>query len=290
MRIFRSIVSTGSFAGAARVARTTPTWVSKQLAQLEDHLGTQLLHRNTRGLSLSEAGRLYLERCERILEEVDGAEHLLNSWRTVPRGPVRISAPMAFGLVRLSPLFAPFAVKYPEVELDVVLNDRVVDLVEEGFDLGIRVFRRPLDDSTLTVRRIGGGRRVVCAAPSYLAVHGRPTHPRDLEDHVCLRYGKQMPGYWEFDGPDGRVGVKVGGPLIVNNSLAIRHAVTSGLGIALVKDFIVAKELAEHALEVLLEDYPPNGYSIFVVSPPSRYETPRVRAVTDFLVEALGAG
>ncbi|WXA85055.1 LysR family transcriptional regulator [Pendulispora rubella] len=280
----------GSIVSAARAAKTTSTSVSKQLAQLEEHLGTQLIHRNTRHLSLTEAGRLYLERCERILDDVDGAECFLSGLRTVPRGPLRISAPVAFGLLRLSPILAQFVVKYPEIELDVVLDDRVLDLVEEGFDLGIRVFRRPLHDSTLTVRRIGGGKRVVCAAPSYLHAHGKPKHPRDLENHVCLRYGKQVPGFWEFDGPDGRICVKVRGPLVVNNCISIRDAVKSGIGIALVNDFIVAKELAEHEFEVLLEDHPPSGYNVYLVSPPSRYETPRVRAFSDHVIKSLDLG
>ncbi|WP_394846918.1 LysR substrate-binding domain-containing protein [Pendulispora brunnea] len=288
MRTFRSVITTGSFAAAARSAQVTTASISKQVSQLEEHLGSQLLNRTTRRLSLTDAGRIYLEHCERILDEVDEAERSLNNLHAEPRGRLRIAVPMSFGLLRIAPLLAPFALRYPEIELDVALNDRVVDLVEEGFDLAIRIFARPLEDSALIMRRIGGGKRVVCAAPAYLRARGTPKHPQDLEAHDCLRYALHAaPAVWEFDGPHGQVSVKIRGPLLTNNSIAIRDATVGGLGIALVPDFIVTKELAEKRVKPLLERYSASGYGIFMVAPPSRYVAPKVRAFAEFLTEAL---
>jgi DNA-binding transcriptional LysR family regulator len=287
MRAFRAVASAGSFAGAARSLSITTAWVSKLVSQLEAHLGAQLLARTTRRLSLTDAGRLYLERCERLLDDLDEAERSIGDLQSSPRGRLRVSAPMSFGLLRLAPILPAFCARYPDVELDVTLNDRVVDLIEEGLDVAIRVGDK-LDDSTLTVRRIGAGDRVVCASARYLRAHGTPRHPRDLERHACLRYGLHAsPSEWAFDGPDGRVTVRVRGPIQINNSIALRDAARAGTGVLLTPDFVVAGDLNDGSLRRVLEAWKPSGYGVFAVSPPTRFATPKARAFIDFVAEAI---
>lgn len=165
---------------------------------------------------------MYLERCERLLDDLEEAERSVGHLQASPRGRLRVSAPMSFGLLRLAPLLPGFCDRFPDVELDVTLNDRVIDLLEEGVDVAIRIGEK-LDDSTPTVRKIGSGERIVCASPDYLRARGTPRHPLDLARHPCLRYGlHDSPGEWAFTGPEGSATVHVRGPLQVNNSIALQ--------------------------------------------------------------------
>lgn len=287
MRAFREVAAHGSFAAAARSLSVTTAWVSKLVAQLEEHLGARLLVRTTRRLALTEAGRLYLERCERVLGDLQEAESVVSDLHKAPRGKLRIAAPMSFGLLKLAPLFPQFAKRYPEVELDVVLSDRVVDLIEEGFDIAVRIAEK-LQDSTLTVRKVGGGERIVVAAPRYLRKHGTPQHPSELSDHQCLRYAlHREPSDWRFQGADGLCKVRVRGPLQVNNSIALREAAVSGLGIMLTPDFVVNEQLLNKQLTRVLPRFTPSSYGVFAVAPATRYATPKARAFIDYLVRAL---
>jgi DNA-binding transcriptional LysR family regulator len=289
MHAFRAVVATGSFAGAAKTLGITTAWTSKQVSMLEQHLNAQLINRSTRRLSITDLGRVYLARCDSILADLEDAENSLGVLQASPRGRMRMTVPMSFGLLRVAPLLAAFCRRYPDVELDVAFNDRVADLLNEDFDLAIRIAAR-LDDSTLSVRKLSSGKRVVCASPDYLRARGTPEHPTDLERHACLRYALHAaPGTWELMGPGGPITIRTSGPLQVNNSLAIRDALLGGLGIAIVPDFIVAAELESGRLQPLLSDYPPSGYGIFAVSPPSRYATPKARVLIDFLAEQLKA-
>jgi DNA-binding transcriptional LysR family regulator len=185
MRTFRAVAQAGSFAGAARSLTITTAWASKLVAQLEQHLSVQLLARTTRRLSLTDAGHLYLERCVRLLDDLEEAERSVGNLQAAPRGRLRVSAPMSFGLLQLAPLLPGFCKSFPEVEVDITFNDRMVDLVDEGIDLAVRIGAR-LDDSALVVRKLAVGERVVCAAPQYLRAFvakqmgvrraGRPRH------------------------------------------------------------------------------------------------------------------
>jgi len=288
MRAFRAVVDTGSFVAAARSLAITTAWVSKRVAQLEEHLGAQLLVRTTRRVALTDAGRVYFERCARLLDDLDEAERSVGDLQASPRGRLRVTAPMSFGLIRIAPILPEIHDRYPDVELDVAFNDRYVDLVEEGVDVAIRV-GAALEDSALVARRIASGRRLLCASPAYLRAHGTPRHPRDLTKHACLRYALHAaPGKWTFDGPDGAVTVDVDGRLQINNSVALATAAAAGVGILLTPDFVVAEHLADGRLRPVLPRFEPSGYTVFAVSPPTRFATPKVRAFVELLTERLG--
>lgn len=290
MRAFATVAQAKSFVGAARSLGISTAWVSKRVAQLEEHLGVQLLARTTRRLSLTDSGRVYLEHCRRLLDDLAEAERSVGTLQAAPRGRLRVTAPMSLGLRRLSALLPAFLEQHPEVELDVALNDRYVDLLEEGIDVAVRV-GSVLDDSSLIARKLGAGRRVLCAAPRYLRKHGTPHRPSDLSQHACLRYSLHTsPSRWSFMGPRGEVTVEVHGPLQLNNSVALAQAAVAGTGILLAPDFVVDEDLAAGRLVRVLPRYEPSGYTMFAVSPPTRFVTPKARAFIDFLVERLRAG
>ncbi|HEX5748846.1 MAG TPA: LysR substrate-binding domain-containing protein [Archangium sp.] len=287
MRAFRAVAEVGSFAGAGRSLRITTAWVSARVAQLEEHLGVQLLVRTTRRVALTDAGRVYLARCAQLLDDLEEAERSVIDLESSPRGRLRITAPMSFGLVRVAPLLAPFMAACPEVRLDVVFNDRFVDLLEEGFDVAVRI-AASLDDSSLVARKLATGARVLCASPGYLRKRGSPKHPRELAAHNCLTYALHAtPGKWEFTGPTGHEAVSVRGPLQLNNSIALCTAAEGGAGILLAPDFVVAESLQRGRLERVLGEYHPSGYQVFAVSPPTRFAAPRTRAFVDFLSRKL---
>lgn len=287
MRAFRAVAEAGSFSAAARSLAITTAWASKLVSQLEEHLGVQLLVRTTRRLSLTDAGRLYLERCTQLLGDLEEAERSVAGLQAAPRGRLRVSAPMSFGLLRIAPLLPELQRRFPEIELDLVLNDRVVDLVEEGIDVAVRV-AASLEDSTLTARKLGAGERLMCASPAYLRSQGTPRHPRELAEHRCLRYSLHVsPATWELDGPEGRVSVDVRGPLQVNNSIALRTAALAGVGILLAPDFVVAEDLDAKRLRRVLPAWKPSGYRVFAVSPPTRFAAPKTRAFVELLARSL---
>ncbi|MFO0578062.1 MAG: LysR substrate-binding domain-containing protein [Polyangia bacterium] len=287
MRAFRAVAVAGSFVAAARTQAVTTAWISKLVLQLEEHLGVQLLARTTRRISLTDAGRLYLQRCAQILDDLDEAERSVGDLRVSPRGVLRVSAPMSFGLLRLSPLLPAFHRRFPDVELDVGLNDRMVDLVEEGFDVAVRI-RAQLESSSLVARRLMSGARVLCASPAYLAARGVPRHPRELAQHACLRYSlHDAPGRWEFERSGERASVDVRGPLLINSGIAQRDAALAGIGILLTPDFMVADALQAGTLVRVLPEFQASGYSVFAVSPPVRFATAKARAFIDFLQETL---
>lgn len=284
MRVFRMVVKTGSIAAAARFFELTPGSVSEQLSLLELHLGTQLLQRSQQRLALTDAGRNYLDRCEQILNEIDAEVADLEA---TPRGRVRLALPTAFGLLRVAPQLGAFAQQYPEIELQVSFDDRKVDLLDEDVDLGVRIGAR-LDDSSLKVRRLTTGRRILCAAPNYLRAHGMPRQPQDLALHACLIDTLEAaPSRWGFTGPEGMVQVPVQGPLRLSNGLALREAALSGAGIALLPDYIVQEALTAHRLRPLLERYAAPEYGVFVVSREPRITTAKVQALVDFLSDRL---
>lgn len=287
MRVLRRVVERGSFSAAAADLELSNSAVSKHIRQLEAYLGARLLNRTTRRLSLTEAGRAYYERCVRLLDDVDEAELAVRQLNVAPRGRLKINAPMSFGILHLAPALPEFSARYPEVEVDVVLNDRFVDLIEEGFDVALRIIT-DLPDSTLVGRRLASIRRVVCAAPAYLERHGVPTTPEDLKDHQCLIYSF-TDDHWRFDGPAGAQVVKVAGKYRINNSIALREALLAGMGIALIPTFLVGPLIGAGALVSLLDEhYTVEPHGLYAVYPQNRYLLPKLRAFVNFMSERFG--
>lgn len=285
--VFAKVVETGSFTAAARALGISKAKASKQVARLEGRLGARLLNRTTRRLSVTEAGGAFHERCRRILAEVEEAEDAVGRLQAAPRGILRINAPMTFGLMHLSPLVPAYMARYPEVTVDLSLNDRFVDLVEEGWDLAVRIGR--LRDSSLIARRLASFRAVVCAAPAYWERRGRPEHPRDLGGHDCLIYSYlERPEDWRFARDGEEASVRVAGPLRANNGQILLEAAVAGAGVLLSPTFIVADALADGRLEAVLSPWCTEDVGIHAVYPHARHLSAKVRTFVDFLAAELG--
>ncbi len=287
MKAFAQVVDTGSFTQAADRLGVTRAAISKSVMQLEKQLGARLLNRTTRRVSPTEVGLVYHDRCRAILADIDEAERAVSSLHDEPRGRLRINAPMSFALLHLTGPLTDFMARYPEVKVQMIMNDRHVDMIDGGFDLGIRIGR--LTDSSLIARRISKSRRVTCAAPDYLDAHGTPNHPQDLRDHVCLTYGHLSHGTrWTFAGPTGEVAVTIDAALCVNNGDFLCDAALKGRGIVSMPTFIVGDGLRSGRLVKVLQDWSPAPADISVIYPPHRYLSAKVRVFIDFLVERFG--
>jgi DNA-binding transcriptional LysR family regulator len=260
--------------------------VTKHIAALEARLGVKLFHRSTRRLSITEAGRNYLEASERILADIEAADAAVVADRVEPRGLLRLNAPIAFGTRQIAPLLSEFAQRHPLVTVELGLNDRLVDLADEGWDLAIRI--GSLSDSSLIARRIAPCRTVVCAAPSYLAARGRPRMVSSLAKHNCLGYTlSSVTGVdrWAF-GAKGDATVSVSGNLRTNNGEALRTAAIAGQGLAYLPTFIVADDLRAGTLVTLDLDQPTVEFGgIYAIFLPDRHPAAKVRAFIDFLVD-----
>ncbi len=285
---FVAVVESGSFSRAAERLGLTKSVVSRRLGQLEAGLGVQLLRRTTRSQSLTQHGHAFYERGLRILADLDDAEQALLDDASALRGALRIAAPLSFGLRHLSPALNDFLTAHPAIEIDLDLNDRTVDLVEEGFDLAVRIGE--LRDSSLIARRLGTIRFVTCASPEYLARHGTPTRPQQLVGHAGLHYSNiGLKQAWRFSGPDGQAIAGVPGiRLRANNGDALSAAAIAGLGIINAPSFITADAIAAGQLRVILDDYRPPATGLHAVYPPGRLLPRRLRALTDFLAERFG--
>jgi DNA-binding transcriptional LysR family regulator len=288
--VFARVIEANGFTAAARALGLSKAAVSKQVARLEDRLGVRLLNRTTRRLGLTEAGRDFYERARRILAEVEEAEQAASSRQASPRGLLRVNAPVTYGIGHVVPVLPAFMRRYPEIRLDLVLNDRYVDLIEEGFDLAIRVGLEPLKDSSLVARRLFATRHAVCAAPSYLAARGSPQMPADLARHDCLLYSYLSTGEeWRFLDAAGRpFGVRVAGPMRANNGDALHHAARAGLGIIYAPAFLLAEDLAAGRLVPVLSDWQTPEAAVHAVYPPGRPLGTKVRVFVDYLAETLG--
>ncbi|NVJ03835.1 LysR family transcriptional regulator [Myxococcus sp. AM001] len=279
---FAEVVRIGSFTAAARALGLSKATVSKQVMQLEASLGVRLLHRTTRKLSLTAEGQSLYVRCQRILAELEAAKAEALLLRRKPRGRLRVSIPMTFGLLQVLPAVPEFLARYPEIELDIQLDDRVVDLVEHGFDVCIRIAQLP--DSSLVARKLASSRRVICATPTYLGRHGTPRKPQDLKQHRCLQYTYLASGTaWRLRGKEGEVLVETGGPMQANSSLALKLAVLGHAGLAQFPMFAVWEELRDGHLVTVLDDHALPELSIWAVHAPGRTVTPKIRAWVDFL-------
>lgn len=286
MRLFRRVVELRQFSAAARELQLSNASVSKEVAALEEHLRTRLLHRTTRRITLTTAGAGYYERCVRILDEIDAAERDLSQPAATPTGTLRVNAPMAFGLLHVSPLLPEMLARWPGLNLDVSFTDRFVDVVAEGADLVIRIAAELPDSASLIAQKLARARLVLCAAPAYLEGHDAPRTPEELSTHPCLVYSLgRAPGVWSFHGPDGAARVEVRGRMRADSSLVIREAALRGVGLALLPSFYVGEELARGRLVPLLADYEPPTVIVHAVYPRSRHLASRVRVVVEFLRE-----
>ena len=285
MTVFARVVEQGSFARAAERLAISSSACSRQVAELEAHLDTRLLNRTTRRLSLTESGQGFYERCVQLLADLEEAEQAAAQTAARPRGTLRITTSINFGVRHVSPAIGAFLAKYPEVRFDVSLSDRIVDLVEEGYDLAIRI--GSAGGETVVARKLGEARMVACASPAYLTAHGTPRTPEDLARHACLTYEyMQLRNVWPFRGKDGcEHAVRVSGPLHSNNGDLLAAAAVAGVGIAYEPEFILGPDLKAGRLVPILSAYSSPLGPIYAVYPSRRYLSAKVRAFVDFLAE-----
>jgi DNA-binding transcriptional LysR family regulator len=285
MRIFVATVDAHNFTAAAKRLALSKQFVSRRVMALEEALGVQLLIRNTRKLAVTELGQEFYERARRILGEVEDAEQAMSLRRAGPRGLLRVSAPMSFGMMHLSPLVASFLREHADVRFDMELSDRTVDVVGEGFDMAIRIGALP--DSTLIAQKLVDVRMVVCCSPGYVRRRGAPVVPADLARHSCLLYGHGGVVSWDFVVDGVSKGVEVSGPLRANNGELIRDAAVAGLGIVRLPDFIVAEAVGSGLLVTVLEEFLPSATTVYAVYPQHRQSSVSIRVFVEFLRESL---
>ena len=286
METFVAVVNEGSFIRAAEARGLSKAAISRQLNDLEHRLGVRLLHRTTRRLSLTAEGQAFYARCRELLLSVDEAETEITSQSRAPSGSLRVNAPLTFGVLHLAPLWGRFADLYPKVSLEVTLVDRLVDLVDEGYDLAIRITATP--DAALVSRKLASTRLVLCASPTYLQRHGTPTRPAELAEHRAIVYTYWSGGdEWEFTGPDGLETVHVNARIHTNNGDTCRLAALEHQGMILQPDFIVGEDLQRGTLVELMPRYRVMELDICAVFPTRKFLPLKVRRLIDFLVEAF---
>lgn len=286
MQAFVAIVESGSFVAAAAALGTSKSAVSRQLGNLERRLNVRLLQRTTRRLSLTEEGRVFHGRCKDLLEEIASAEAEVAARSEQAVGPVRINAPVTFGILHLAALWPAFCLRHPRVELNVTLMDRVVDLVEEGYDLAIRIAQLP--SSTLVTRKLAATRLILCASPGYLERAGTPRHPAELAEHAVIAYSYFATGdEWPFAGPDGPARSRIRPFMRTNNGDTCRAAALAGQGIVLQPSFLVGPDLEAGRLVELLPDHRSLELGIYVVYPTRRHLPLKIRLLVEFLAEAF---
>ncbi|MCO8168801.1 LysR family transcriptional regulator [Pseudomonas sp. 21LCFQ02] len=294
MSVFVKVVESGSMTAAARECAISTTMVGNHLRALEQRLGVSLLKRTTRRQRLTEFGEAYYQRCVEVLGLVVDSEQLAEQALGEPLGTLRITAPLTFGSERLAPALSEFSRRYPQIRLDVVLTNQRMDLLDHGFDVGIRMgelatstrlIARPLQNYTLTI----------CAAPQYLARRGTPRHPQDLQQHDCLAFAylagddwSSTEKHWRLNGPDGEVSVPVNGPLMINSSAGLYQAAKAGMGIVMLPDALVEQDLQEGRLMALLPEYRLPGRPMHLIYPQDRYRLPKLRSFVEYALQLWG--
>jgi len=286
MQTFCAVVEAGSFVSASESLGMSKAAVSRYVSELEARLGVRLLQRTTRRLSLTGEGEVFYVRCRELLAGVEEAEAEITSRSDVARGTLRVNVPVSFGISHLAPLWGDFHARYPDVELSVDLSDRIVDIVEEGFDLAIRI--ATLQSSTLVSRRITTTRLMACASPDYVAKYGAPSHPTELADHRVIGYSNFTTGNdWPFEGPEGGVSVRVWPWMYANNGETSCGASVAGEGVVLQPGFLVRHHLDAGRLVELMPEYRSTELGVYAVYPTRKFVTPKVRALVDYLIAAF---
>jgi DNA-binding transcriptional LysR family regulator len=290
MGLFVRVVDTGSLTAAAAECDLSPTMVGNHLQALEDRLGTRLLNRTTRRQSLTEFGKVYYDRCVEILGLVGDAEALALETQTVPKGRLRITAPVTFGTELLMPALAEYGRLFPKVDLDVVITDAVADLAEDGFEAAIRLGNLP--DADLVVRPLVPYRLTICGAPAYLAARGEPMKPEDLGRHDCLAYNysprsewRSVQAVWRMTGPDGEISIPFATRLQTDSAEGLRHAALAGMGIVMLPEIMVSKDIEAGRLVRLLLDYMPPIRPMSLLYLRDRRMSPKLRSFVDFVVD-----
>ena len=286
MRVFAGVVDAGSFVGASDALEMSKPAVSRHVADLESRLGVRLLHRTTRRLSLTDEGEVFYARCKELLGNIEEAEAEITSRSGQASGQLKVSVPVSFGLLHLAPLWADFMARHPKVMLDLTLSDRMVDLVEEGFDLAVRIARLP--SSSLISRKLSSSRMVLCASPAYLKANGTPQQPSELAGHKVAAYSLLSMGeVWEFDGPHGHVAVKVDPHMRTNSGDTCRAVALRHQALIIQPSFLVGDDLKSGALVELMPEYHSIEMGIYAMYPTRKHVLPKVRLLIDYLVEAF---
>ncbi|WP_024303742.1 LysR substrate-binding domain-containing protein [Pseudogulbenkiania sp. MAI-1] len=286
MKVYVLAVEKGSLSAAAAASGISATMAGNHLRALELRLGVQLLNRTTRRQHLTAFGEDYYQRCKEILRLVDDSDTQAQRLQMAPVGKLRVTAPVTFGSEALMPALSVYLERYPEVSVDVSLNDRVVDLVEEGFEAAIRIGNLP--DSALIAKPLAPYRLMICASPDYLARRGMPERPEDLSRHECLSFSPAAMTHWRLNGEDGGYRIPVSGRLQANHGQALRVAALYGLGIVLQPAILLEADVRAGRLVQLLPNYELPSRSMSVVYLPDRYLLPKLRSFVDFLVERFG--
>jgi DNA-binding transcriptional LysR family regulator len=286
MKVFAAVVEAGSFTGATHVLDMSKAAVSRYVGELEERLGLRLLHRTTRKLSATTEGEIFYARCRELLDNLDEAEAEVTSRAGEATGLLKVNVPVTFGLMHLAPLWPAFLARHPKLAIDITLSDRVADLVEEGFDIAVRIGQLPA--SSLIGRKLASTRMVLCASPEYLERHGAPVRPQELLHHDVISYSLFSTGEnWSFAGPDGDVSVKVTPRVRTNSGDTCRAAALQHQGIILQPTFIVGADLAQGTLREIMPGYRSVELGIHAVYPSRKFVSPKVRLLIDFLVEAF---
>ena len=285
--VFVAVVENGGFSAAARTLGISKSAVSKRINQLEAHLGVRLLHRTTRKLSLTEAGERYFEHAAQALTAAGQAEDAVTELQGEPQGNLKISSPMSFGRLHVAPLIPKLLQRHPKLQIDLVMDDRKVDLVAGGFDVAIRAGNLP--DSTLIARKLAPLRQVLCASPDYIDRYGRPGTPAELSSHNCVLYSYSSDANeWTLIRESGPENVTVSGSYQVNNSEALLEALREGVGIGRLPTFVAGPDLKTGRLVQLFESYRIPEFTIYAVFPERQYLPAKVRAFLDFAIEYFG--
>ncbi len=282
--VFVGVINAGSFTAAAQALGHSTSYVSKEITRLEKRLGSRLLNRTTRTISLTDAGRAYYERCSQIVIDAENAERSIGQLQDNPKGLLRVNAPVSFGSIYLLDHLSEFLKRFPDITLEVEFNDRMIDVVAEGYDVVIRAGQ--IQDSNLVARKFTTSKSIVVASPAYFKNNGRPETVSELEHHACLAYSLiPNPTLWEFMKDGNRTVVKVTPRLMCNNAAVEVAMAVNGVGIGRIPLFCCEQEIAEGALEVILDDYEQPEIGVYAVYPHRQYLTAKVRAFVDFLVE-----
>ncbi|MGA2776217.1 MAG: LysR family transcriptional regulator [Steroidobacteraceae bacterium] len=286
MSSFVAVIDAGSFVAAAHATNLSKAAVSRHVTELEQRLGTCLLQRTTRRLSVTSEGQAFYARCKEVLAAIDEAESEVTATRGEPSGLIRVNAPLTFGVLQLAPLWGRFADRYPKVSLDVSLTNRIVDLVEEGYDIAIRISAAP--SAMLIARKLASTRMILCASGRYLERHGVPRQPQDLAAHRVISYTcLATQDEWQFAGPQGPVSARVNACIHTNNGDTCRRAALDHQGIVLQPDFLVGGDIRDGSLVALMPEFRGNEIGIYAVYPSRKHLSLKVRRLIDFLTESF---